>query len=139
MQTGRDCWGLFWGRELFKFCNKSNATIVTAIFKCLQGDLFVESSPEEKDLRVLVDEKLNVSWQCALAARRANLGCIRRGVARRERGSLDPICTAPREAPSGVLCSGLGPTVQGRCGAVGAGPEGGWNTSPNRGSLRKLV
>ncbi|KGL96711.1 hypothetical protein N301_14461, partial [Charadrius vociferus] len=57
------------------------------------GREWSESSPEEKDLGLLIDEKLNISQQCVIAAQKANhiLGCIRRSLASRSREVIPPL------------------------------------------------
>ena len=56
----------------------------------------LENSPAEKDLEVPMDDKLNMTQQCVLAAWKANgiLGSIMRGVASRDREVIVPLYSA---------------------------------------------
>jgi len=79
------------------------------------GEELTENSPAEKDLRVLVHEKPDMSQKYAHAAWKANsiLGYIKRRVASRMREVTD--CSTlfcPCEASHRVLCPGLGPSAQ---------------------------
>lgn len=87
-------------------------------------DELLESSLAEKDLHVLVGEKLNMSQQCVLADQKASgvLGSIKRVVASREREVID-LLLCSHEAPAGVLWPSLVFPTRERRRAFGEGPE----------------
>ena len=80
-------------------------------YKNRLGREWLESSPEEEDLGVLVDEKLNTSRQCALAAQNTNhiLGCIKRSVASRSKEGILPLYSTLVRPPPGVPRPALEP------------------------------
>jgi len=61
----------------------------------LDGE-WIERSPEQKDLGVLVDKGLNMTQWCALTAQKINriLGCIPSSMASRLREGILPLCSA---------------------------------------------
>ncbi|KAJ7397699.1 rna-directed dna polymerase from mobile element jockey-like [Pitangus sulphuratus] len=108
------------------------------------GNKQVESSPAKKDLGVLVDERLDRTWQCALADQKANcnLGCIKSSVASRARDSAPLLCSGETPTLSTVSRSWItrtGMTSTCYSESRGAPPRWlkEWNPSPVRKDLEK--
>ena len=89
------------------------------------GREWIENSPEEKDLGMLIDDRFNMSRQCALEAQKANciLSYIKRSVTSRSREVVLPPCS--HETPSRELYPFLEPPTQDGYGVDEAGPEEG--------------
>ena len=94
-------------------------------YHCRLGDEGIESSPAEKALGVLVDEKLDMSHQCALAAQQAyhTLGLHPQQCGQQIEGGNFAHLLCSGETPLGVLPAVLDPPAQEGHGAVGVGLE----------------
>lgn len=90
-------------------------------------DVWIDSSPAEKDLRGSVDEKLmNTSQQCALSPKsQSHPGMHQRKCGQQDEADDSATPLSSHETPSGVLRPPLASPMQERQGSAQAGQEEG--------------
>lgn len=91
------------------------------------GEELLENSPAEKDLGVVVDEKLNMSQQCVLIDPKGQWypGYYQKRGGQQGKGIDCPLLFCPCEASAGPLHPILRNPTQEGCEAFGEGPEEG--------------
>jgi len=104
-------------------------------YVCRLGEVLIKNSPAKKDLRFLVDKKLDMTQKCVFVARKASLTWA----ALKDRWPEGQVrwvslSLSHHEAPSGVLHPSVGPPAQSRCGTVGVGPEEGHENAERAGA-----
>ncbi|PKU42576.1 hypothetical protein llap_7127 [Limosa lapponica baueri] len=99
----------------------------------LGADL-LESSSAERDLGVLVDNKLTMSQQYALVTKKANdiLGCIKKSMAKRSKEVILPLCSALRGHKWSIVSSSGLPSS--RQGTAGESPAEGYKDDQGNGA-----
>ena len=99
------------------------------------GSARLGSSSAERDLGVLVANKLNMSGQRAAAAKQADrmLGCINKGITSREKEVIIPLYSALARPHLEYCVQFWPPLCKKPCGQAGEGPEQGHKGDPGTG------